>query len=203
VTPGKSFGLDQFFESGKGPLSFTGGKFPIPFFQPPGSEMIFDDDLSPEGIAETVTLWDRPSGFLRTVKLTGAQWNIKEFSNNSITNFFNHSDAWMYGGQLQAQFAPTTDSRLTLAIADYGFSRLGVIAQERNSNGSLSITNNVRRFNGTVAGGSPVTPTNCASPFTAPAHLLRQAALPVLTADSTFLISVRRSTCRHRGKLGP
>jgi hypothetical protein len=167
VTPGKSFGLDQFFESGKGPLSVTGGKFPVPFFQPPGSELIFDDDLSPEGLSQTLTLWDRSTGFVRNVKLTGAEWNIKEFSNNSATNLFDHSDAWMFGGQAQVQFAPTADSILTLAIADYGFTRLDVVARERNSNGSLLITNNIRRFNGTVAGGSPVSPNSCASPFTA------------------------------------
>lgn len=74
----------------------------------------------------------------------------------------------MVGGQVQVQLAPTSGSKLTLAIANYGFQRLDVIARERNSNSSLLITNNVRRFSGATAGGAPVRPTSCSSPFTAP-----------------------------------
>jgi len=72
----------------------------------------------------------------------------------------------MFGGQAQLQLAPTPESKLTVAIGDYGFQRLDVIARERNSNSSLQITNNVRRFSGATAGGSPVSPSSCSSPFT-------------------------------------
>jgi hypothetical protein len=167
VAPWKTLGLNRVFGSEKPKFAITGGKFPVPMFLPGGSEMVFDGDLSPEGVSETITLWDQSSGFFRTFKVTGAQWAIKEFSNNSATNLFDHSDAWMFGGQVQIQVAPTASPKLTLAIADYGFERLDVVARERNSNGSLLITNNIRRFSGATAGGIPVSPSSCASPFTA------------------------------------
>jgi len=84
-----------------------------------------------------------------------------------VTQLFNAADAWMFGGQARLQVAPTDSSRLTLFIGDYGFQRLDVIARERNSNSALQITNNVKLFNGTVTGGRPVSPSSCASPFTA------------------------------------
>lgn len=167
LSPWKTFGLDQLSGSEKPMLSITAGKYPLPMFIPGGSELVFDGDLSPEGVSESMTLWNRPTGFIRDVKLTGIQWAIKELSSSSSTQLFNSADAWMFGGQAQVQLAPTSESRLTLAIADYGFQRLDVVARERNSNSALQITNNVRRFSGATAGGSPVSPSSCASPFTA------------------------------------
>ena len=98
VAPWKTFGLDQLTGSEKPMFSLTGGKFPLPVFVPGGSELVFDGDLSPEGIAENLTLWDRSTGFLRLVKLTGVQWSIKEISNRSATQLFDPTDAWMFGG---------------------------------------------------------------------------------------------------------
>ena len=102
---------------------------------------MFDVDLSPEGITETFTAWDQPSGLLRTVKVTAVQWTIKEFGSKNATDLFDDTDAWMFGGQVQAEFVPTSDIRLTLAIADYSFKRLNAIARERNSNSALQVTN--------------------------------------------------------------
>jgi hypothetical protein len=167
ISPWKTFGLDQLTGSEKPMFSITLGKYPLPMFFPGGSDLVFDADLSPEGLTESFTLWDRPGGVFRTFKITAMQWSIKEFSNNSATNLFDATDAWMFGGQVQAQLALTAALRLTLAIADYWFQRLDVIARERNSNSALLITNNVRRFSGAVAGGAPVSPASCASPFTA------------------------------------
>jgi hypothetical protein len=168
AAPWKTFGLDKVFGSDKPMFALTAGKFPLPMFLPGGgSELVFDGDLSPEGVTEALTLWDRSSGLLRNVKVTGMQWSIKEINNKSATQLFDPTDAWMFGGQLAVQFAPTDASRLTFTIADYGFQRLDVLARERNSNSALVITNNVRRFNGAISGGMPVSPTSCASPFTA------------------------------------
>ena len=53
--PGKSFGLEKPF------LAVTGGKFSVNFFRPRAvmvSEMVFDEDLTPEGLTEDVTLFD-------------------------------------------------------------------------------------------------------------------------------------------------
>lgn len=167
VSPWQTFGLDTLTGSKTPMFSLTAGKQPMPVFVPGGSELVFDGDLSPEGVSESITLWNRPGGFVRNFKITGMQWAIKEISTKSATQIFNAADAWMFGGQAQLQLAPTDNSKLTLAISDYGFQRLDVLARERNTNGSLLITNNVRRFNGSVAGGAPVSPSSCVSPFTA------------------------------------
>jgi hypothetical protein len=167
VSPWQTLGLDKLTGVAKPRFSITAGKYPLPMFVPGGSELVFDGDLSPEGSTESLTLWERPGGLLRTVKMTAIQWSIKEFSTSNAASLFDDTDAWMFGGQAQVQLAPTPGSRLTLAIADYGFQRLNVIARERNANSALQITNNVRRFSGASAGGAPVSPSSCASPFTA------------------------------------
>jgi hypothetical protein len=167
ISPWQTFGLDKMTGSEKPMLAVTAGKFPVPLFAPGNSELIFDGDVSPEGVSEGIMLWDHPSGFVRNFKITGLQWSIKELSNSSATQLFNPADAWMFGGQAQLQVAPTDTSKLTLFVGNYGFQRLGVIARERNQNSLLQITNNVRLFNGTVVGGRPVSPSSCASPFTA------------------------------------
>lgn len=168
VSPWQSFGLDKLTGSEKPMVSINAGKFPVPMFAPGNSELVFDGDLSPEGISEGITLWDRPSGFVRNFKITGIQWSIKELSNNSPSQLFNAADAWMFGGQAKLEVAPTDSTKLTLSLADYGFQRLDVIAREKNQNSLLQITNNVRFFNGTTAGGAPVSPSSCSSPYTAP-----------------------------------
>ncbi len=163
LAPWKSLELDKITSLEKPPLSITAGKYPLPMFFPTESELVFDADLSPEGVAENVVLWDRPGGLLRNVKLTAIQWSIKELSNKSPSQLFNAGDAWMFGGQLAVQMAPTSESRLTLSLADYGFQRLDVLARERNTNASLVLTNHVKRFGAAGQGGSPVSPSslNC------------------------------------------
>jgi hypothetical protein len=55
-------------------------------------EMVFDDDLSPEGFSETVQLLDKPVGALDQVKLHAEQWTFREVANAE--------DGWMFGGQV-------------------------------------------------------------------------------------------------------
>src|SRR2546425_9797794 len=75
IRPGKTIGLEKAF------FSITGGKFTVNFFRPRavmGSEMVFDEDLTPEGLAEEITLFEG-KGVLRSLKLAGGQWTVKEF----------------------------------------------------------------------------------------------------------------------------
>jgi hypothetical protein len=88
--------------------------------------LLFDGDLSPEGLTETLTLWDDPKSVLRRFRIQGIQWTLKELSNDA--------DAWMFGAQVQAQFSLPRGVVMTVSLADYGFQRLNVIARERNSN---------------------------------------------------------------------
>ena len=145
--PGKSFGLEKPF------LAVTGGKFSVNFFRPRAvmvSEMVFDEDLTPEGLTEDVTLFDGKD-VVRSIKLTGGQWAVKEFAADQ--------DAYMLGEQLQVALTPTATTQLTLAAADYYFSRSDAIAQERNRNTQLVLTNSVRLKNGQIVrGGDLIVP---------------------------------------------
>src|SRR6516164_5636738 len=83
LSPWKTLGLDKLTGSTKPRFSVTLGKFPTPTFVPLGSELVFDSDLSPEGLTESFTLWDQSSGLLRTVKVIAAQYTIKEFGSKN------------------------------------------------------------------------------------------------------------------------
>ena len=83
-TPGKSFDMRP------GVASFTFGKFPNPIFRT--DEMFLDEDLSPEGFAQTFQLLEKPVGSLDQVKLHVLEWTFNEIANKE--------DGWMFGGQV-------------------------------------------------------------------------------------------------------
>jgi len=152
VRPGKSIGLEKAF------FSITGGKFSVNFFRPRAimtSEMVYDEDLSPEGIAEEITLFEGKD-WLRSVKLAAGQWAAKEFTVGE--------DAYMLGEQLQVAMTPMPGSQLTLAAADYYFLNSEFIAQERNRNSALVLTNSVVLRNGTVVPGGDLIVPNAQNP---------------------------------------
>ena len=63
------------------------------------------------------------------------------------------------GGQAVVAIQPLPSTRLTLAAGDYFFSKTDGIAQARNSNSSLKITNSVILEDGTIVkGGRSLTP---------------------------------------------
>lgn len=173
IRPGKTLGLEKPF------FSITAGKFSVPFFRPRavmGSEMVFDEDLSPEGLAEEITLLEGKEGaVVRNVKLAAGQWAIKEFAAER--------DAFMIGEQLQVALAPTQKTQLTLAVADYYFLRSDAMAQERNRNPQLSMTNSVVLKDGTVVRGGDVINPNANNPirrFAGGFHLFNTGAQLVL-----------------------
>ena len=72
LTPKESVGLGDFAWS---PITIYAGKFANNFFKPRAvmsSELIFDDDLSPEGFGETFTLYEGSEGLLRRFQLNAA-----------------------------------------------------------------------------------------------------------------------------------
>lgn len=153
VRPSKSIGLDKAF------FSITGGKFTVNFFRPRAimtSEMIYDEDLSPEGIAEEITLFEGKD-WLRSVKLAVGQWAAKEFTAGD--------DSYMLGEQIQVAMAPTSTTQLTLAVADYYFLNSEFIAQERNRNSALVLTNSVVLRDGTVVPGGDLIVPNAQNPI--------------------------------------
>src|SRR5437870_845179 len=115
--PGQTFGIRP------GALSITAGKFPNPIFRV--GEMVFDDDLSPEGLAETFQLLDKPYGNLDQVKLHALEWTFAEISNKE--------DGWMFGGQVNpsAHFGPV---QLEAGIGQYWWLNSDLIAQALSRN---------------------------------------------------------------------
>ena len=82
--PGQSFGIRP------GAIAFTAGKFPNPIFRT--DEMVFDEDISAEGLSQTFQLLGQPLGALDQVKLHALEWTFNEISNKE--------DGWMFGGQV-------------------------------------------------------------------------------------------------------
>lgn len=153
VRPGKTVGLAKPF------FSLTAGKFNVHFFRPRAvmtSELVYDSDLTPEGTAQEVTVYEG-KGWVRGVTLLAGQWVAKEFSAGP--------DSFMLGEQLQVALAPTPAARLTLAVADYYFLNAEFIAQERNRNSSLALTNSVVLRDGTVVRGGDLIVPNPQNPI--------------------------------------
>jgi hypothetical protein len=126
VAPGKTFGIRP------GLLTLNGGKFPNPMFRV--GEMVFDDDLAPEGFNETVQILGEPLGALDQVKLHAQQWTFNNVSNGP--------DGWMLGGQVNPS-AHFGDLQLEGGVGQYWFLNPDEIATAGNSNSQLVETNSV------------------------------------------------------------
>lgn len=124
LTPGKTFGIRP------GLLSVLAGKFPNTMFRV--GEMVWDDDLSPEGATETVSLLAKPVGFLDQVRVHALQWTFAEVSNSA--------DGWMLGAQVNPVMH-VGSTQIEAGIGQYGWDNPDLIAQQFNSNSSLKTTN--------------------------------------------------------------
>jgi len=151
LTPKQSIGLGDYPWN---PITLTGGKFANPVFRPRAimnSELIWDDDVTPEGFSETFTLWDSGEGLMRRFQINTLQWTVREAARAA--------DAWVFGGQVVGTFQILPRARLTLAAADYYFAKSDFMAQARNTNTALIMTNTVVLKDGTIVkGGFPITP---------------------------------------------
>ena len=144
--PGASFGMRP------GVLSINAGKFPNPIFRAGDSligQLVFDDDLSPEGASETVSLLAKPVGPLDQVKIHALQWTFAEVANRQ--------DGWMFGGQVNpslhfgnvqvdaglAQFWWLNPDLIAQALSrnTTAFTAAGAPVANSNFNGSLINTN--------------------------------------------------------------
>lgn len=135
VRPAGTFGL----EPGWG--FFMGGKMPVQAYRV--SELVFDDDLSPEGAQEQLVLAEHREGAFRGLKVNGFQWVVDEFSSAG--------DPWMIGGQVVSDFAVGDKGPLvTVALADYSYQSMNKVAAKflepssKNYNSQLAISNDLR-----------------------------------------------------------
>ncbi len=155
-------------------FTLTGGKFAMPLVRPAAlfrTEMLFDDEVAPEGLHEQVTLVQQRSGVLRRLAVLGEQWVLQELADQS--------DTWMLGGQAVADL--TFSSRTTAVITGgyYGYLRGNRLALARNNNSQLLVTNSVVLRDGTLlAGGQPLIPaaTNPFATFVSDFELLNASA---------------------------
>lgn len=152
LKPGKTFGL----QPGWGQV--VAGKFGVNAYRE--SELIWDDDLSPEGATETLNLYEQKEGFLRGVRINAFEWVIDELAADK--------DPWMGGGQVVADTSIGTTANWTAAFADYNFVNLNQVAVKylnqfndppmntkanSNFNGSLANSNSVvKDANGKITG---------------------------------------------------
>jgi len=127
LKPGKTFGL----EPGWGQIVI--GKFPVMLARE--SEMIWDDDLSPEGATETLNLVDQREGFLRSVRLNALQWEVNEASTNN--------DSWIAGGQAVVDTAFGSTATWSASVGDFAYSDPNRVASTLLSpfSGSASANN--------------------------------------------------------------
>jgi hypothetical protein len=137
IAPGKTFGIRP------GLFTLNAGKFPNPMFKV--GEMVFDDDLSPEGFNEAIQVFDHPVGILDQLKINLEQWNFQEVTNAS--------DGWMLGGQLNPT-AHVGNVLLEGGLGQYYWLNPDLIAQASNTNSTLVLSNLVDKA--TVGGKSTI-----------------------------------------------
>ncbi|HEX9420096.1 MAG TPA: putative porin [Methylomirabilota bacterium] len=116
-TPGQSFGIRP------GAIAFTAGKFPNPIFRT--DEMVFDEDISAEGLSQTFQLLGQPLGALDQVKLHALEWTFNEISNKE--------DGWMFGGQVNPSLH-FGDLQLEAGLGQYWWLNPDQIAQALSRN---------------------------------------------------------------------
>jgi hypothetical protein len=142
LKPGKSFNLEP------GWFTVTAGKFAANAYRV--SELVWDDDLTPEGATETLNLLDQKEGFVRGLKVNAFQWVVDEIANAD--------DPWMGGGQAVAEMAPGGAAKWTFAFADYHYSNLNSVASKfleptsKNFNNQLANINSLVITNGKITG---------------------------------------------------
>jgi Putative porin len=111
---GKAIFIDKAYLSWQGSgtkwLKITAGKMANPFLVLYSGDVVWDDDVNPEGFAENVNV--SPVEHV-TLFLNGGQFVLNESGAN------NH-DPWMLGEQGGITVAPTPEVKATLATAFYG-----------------------------------------------------------------------------------
>jgi hypothetical protein len=113
-----------------GMINVTAGKFPNPMFRV--GELVFDDDLSPEGFNETIQVLGQPVGGLDQVKIHLQQWTFKEVANAQ--------DGWMFGGQINPT-GHVGDVQLEGGLAQYWWLNDDFVAQAGNTNSVIKASN--------------------------------------------------------------
>ncbi|HUJ79708.1 MAG TPA: putative porin [Nitrospiria bacterium] len=139
---GKGIWMDRAYLSWQGAatrwLKITGGKMSNPFFTIYTSDLVWDEDVNPEGFAENLTA--RPSAHVHLF------FNAGQFVLNEVA--INNHDPWLLGEQGGISVEPTRIVKATVAAAFYdavnasgqGSNALGGTVQQGNSRFPASCT---------------------------------------------------------------
>lgn len=92
-------------------LSITGGKMPNPFFRSYSSDIVWDDDVTPEGFSESLTF---PLSDMISLFVNAGQFVLDE-------DGADNNDQWLFGEQVGANIGLGKDTKVVLAGAFYNF----------------------------------------------------------------------------------
>jgi hypothetical protein len=110
-------------------LSVVAGKFAYPWLR---TELTWDNDLNPEGVAETLNFTLPKTPVLKRINLTGMQLPFAEIAgvNGNIVNLINQSivQSMLYGGQLLSEWQLTNSVKFTAATAFYDYHKADPVA---------------------------------------------------------------------------
>jgi len=122
LSPGKTFNIRP------GLVTVNAGKFPNPMFRV--GELVFDEDLSPEGFNESLALLDAPIGNTKGTSLDQVKLNLEQWTFSQINNA---GDGWMFGGQVNPtmHLGPV---QVDLGIGQYWWLNPDEIAQATSRN---------------------------------------------------------------------
>lgn len=123
-TPGATFGWRP------GLLTLQAGKFPLPHFRI--GELVFDDDLAPEGLGQRLALLGKPAGVLQSVDVHVLEWVFREVADDL--------DGWMIGGQIVPK-AKVGSVSVELGLGQFWWYQADLIAEELERNDALQNTN--------------------------------------------------------------
>jgi hypothetical protein len=134
----KNFGIDKAYITYKPAyapfLKLDAGKFAYPWYR---TELTFDNDLNPEGFAQTLS-FNLKSSVFKNLTLVGFQLPFNEVSSGN--------DSFVYGGQIQTQFQLGAKTKLGFYGAGVNVKGSNPIAVALGSslNPSLSNSNTLR-----------------------------------------------------------
>jgi hypothetical protein len=124
----KSIGIDKAFINYNPhyfkPLTLTGGKFAYPWYN---TELTWDKDLNPEGLAQTLAFEVNHAPLLRRIALVGFELPFSEVANTSTTNKSTVQSV-VYGGQLQTAWVLGPRVRFSAYSGVYNYHNADPIA---------------------------------------------------------------------------
>jgi hypothetical protein len=106
-------------------LTLTGGRMPNPFWTVYSTDAVWDEDVNPEGLAETISVAFGRSG---NVFVNLAQIVLDEDSAGSLS-----TDQWLFGQQVGVALEPVKETKTTVAVTYYNFTNV-----ENNSLGQAA-----------------------------------------------------------------